>query len=336
MSRILVFDQNGNSVGEVHGICNRGWSINGGGETTISLSNTEALHPWLQFGNIMYVEHPDLPTWAGVLDTPWKATSPVQLTVYDISYLLHLRSPEAPLILRGTTGGVASKIIELANQLGDLRIRTGLIDANDFERDEKFEVKTYWEMLKDLVTRTGYEMMFRVERDTDRRLIAYLDMSKAVGYDDPLVLSDGQNGNMQMSEVSVDGEIWNRVLGMSDESTFTSRKRTAPLEDSVSIGKYGLRNIVKTFTGILNQTALDTAAYIFRTDAGNPNMKLTVNVLDRQNTFSGLRIGNRVNLRATKAILPGGKQGWNGIGRITSMFYTESSNTVAVSFEGEL
>jgi hypothetical protein len=161
-------------------------------------------------------------------------------------------------------------------------------------------------------------------------------MSKAVGYDDPLVLSDGQNGNMQITEVSVDGEIWNRVLGMSDESTFTSRKRTSPMEDSVSIGKYGMRNIVKTFTGILNQTALDTAAYIFRTDAGNPNMKLTVNVLDRQNTFSGLRIGNRVNLRATKAVLPGGKKGWKGIGRITSMFYTESSNTVAVSFEGEL
>ncbi len=336
MSRILVFDQSGNSLGEVHGICSRGWSINGGGETKINLSNAEALNPWLQFGNILYVEHPDLPSWAGVLDTPWKATSPVQLTVYDISYLLHLRSPEAPLIIRGTTGGVAGKIIELANQFGDIRIRAGRIDANDFERDEKFDVKTYWVMLKELITKTGYEMVFRVERDTDRKLIVYVDISKNVSFDVTLELADGQDGNMQIPEGGVDGEIWNRVLAMSDESTFTSRKRTAPLEDSASIAKYGLRNTIKTFTGILSQTALDTAAASFREDAGNPNVRITVNVMNIRSAFKRLRVGNWVSLRATRLILPGGKQGWSGTGRIVSMFFDETNNLVPISIEGEL
>ena len=316
--------------------CNRGWTINGGGTTTINLANAEALKPWLQFGCILFVDHPDLPAWAGVLDTPWKAISPVQLTVYDISYLLHLRSPEAPLTIRGNTGGVAAKIIEYANQFGDIRVRAGRIDASDYERDEKFEVKPYWEMLTDLVKRTGFEMVTRVERDTDKRLIIYIDIAKIVGTTVPLVLSDGQDGNMQITNAQVDGEIWNRVVGTSDESTYASRKKTAPKEDGGSIGKYFLRNTVQSFAGITNQTALENATLAHISDVGNPNLQLIVNVLNKGGTFKDLRAGNRVGLRATKLILPGGKKGWNGVGRIPGMFFDEAKNTVAISFEGEL
>lgn len=335
MSRILVFDQAGNSLGEIHGNCKRGWAINGGGSATVNLARSEAINPWLQIGCLLYVEHPNLPAWAGVVDTPWKATMPVQLTAYDISYLMHLRSSESPLTIRGTTGIIAAKLIELTNYLGDMRIRAGRIDAEDFSRDEKFEVKTYWEMLLDLVKRNQYEMVARSEIDADRKLTAYLDINPVAGEDVPLVLADGQGGNMQITAANVDGEIWNRVQAMTDESTFTSRSKSL-VEDADSISDYGLRNTTKTFAGIHSQTALDEAAKNSMGDLKTPNISITANILDINAAFKWIRPGNRVHVRATRLVLPGGRQGWTGIMRINSMSFDEAKHQVGVGMTGEL
>ena len=94
MSRLVVFGKDNCSQGEFTAFCERGWAlggnlgVNAGGSVTVTIPDSVAEQTWMQFGNMVLVQDDELPAWVGMIDTPWTATLPAQVTLYNIEYLL--------------------------------------------------------------------------------------------------------------------------------------------------------------------------------------------------------------------------------------------------------
>jgi len=214
MARILVFDLENRIAGEVHAAVNRGWAISDGDMATFTLTDVEALLPCMQLGRMVFVDGAGkVPNWSGMIDTPWSAVSPVVVTAYDIPYLMSRRCPYFADIQKGDVRKVALRFVQLANQLGDLFLREGEMVTGDPEKSVDVNSTSDWAQLKTLVTNAGMEIQFRSEINTERRLVHYLDLQKQLGSVTPVVLQDGDNGNMQIVNASLDGEYWNAVDG---------------------------------------------------------------------------------------------------------------------------
>lgn len=335
MSRIVVFDKNGSSMGEIHANCTRGWAINAGGESKVKLGSDQ-VKSYIELGRLAVIEHPMLPAWVGMIDTPWTATLPVEMTIYQAGYLLSIRTPEAPMQLKGTAGEIACQLIAAANDQEDLLIRPGEIDMDDPDRVEPFDQRSYWEHLTTLAKNANMEFQFRPERDERNRLIIYFDMKKTLGGETRLYLQDGPEGNMQIKSAVLESQIWNTVLGIGDQSSESSRMQVGPLRDEESIKQYRLRSKVTQFSGVTASSTLRENTQNDLDTSCTPRLKLQVSVMDIGYSFSHIRLGNTVMVRATSLCLPGGIFGWQGSARIKAFEYTEESNTVTMNLEAEL
>lgn len=338
MSRILVFDLDNKLAGEVHGTVDRGWAINDGGEATIKLSNVEASKPFLQLGRLIYVDGGgNLPNWAGMIDTPWKAKSPVEVKAYDLNSLMGIRRPWNSEKIEGDTGTVALHLLELSNQLGDLGLREGEIeDGGKSINREITNGATTWAQIQKLAQDKGKELQFR-PYFADKQLVIYLDLKTKLGSETQVLLTDGERGNMQVTSAEVRGELFNSVRAINKGSTASNRLGSDTFEDEESIGKYRRRN---TLIQVSTTSQSDLEKYADSYLAGNawPTLYLQVAAIDptMNKVFPYLRLGNTINLRATQLILPGGKIGWSGQVRITAMSYEETNNLVKMNVEGSI
>lgn len=339
-SRLLVHGLDNQRMGELRGICNRGWTLVGdprtkpGGKTNIVLDTVSASNPWLQLGRVVTVSHATLPPWAGVIDTPWSALAPVKLTLYNIEYLFAMRTPDATVMLTGTTGDIVQTMLEQINQQEEMYLRIGVVDR-DVSRQETLDERPYWEQLTALLERAGMEMQVRPVRE-EGRLYLYVDVLYRVGRDTNFLFQDGRNGNMKILEATVDEEIWNRVVGIGDESTKTGRRRTPPIVQSDSVNSYRLRSRNVQFSGVTSDTTLAsyTSAYV---DAmSQPTMTLKVVIEDVGDAFKNIAVGNTAIFHASNVVLPGGLVGWRGEGRMKAIAYDESNNLVGVTVEAAL
>ncbi len=336
MSRILVFDLENRISGEVHAKVNRGWMIADGGSATFTLSDDEALLPCMQLGRMVFVDGGGLlPNWAGMIDTPWGASSPVSITAYDVPYMLSRRCLYVADQMLGNTREIALRIVAMAHQPGDLYIREG--DMQDWDAEKMVEVGTTaaWEELKKMVADAGMEMAFRSEIDSERRLVHYLDIQKTLGIATQLVLQDGEGGNVTFGSATVDGEFWNAVMGINSGSTGANQLSSDVVHDTESEEAYRVRNKVMQFT-TASKTDLKAFTENYVAANGKPMVTLRVKVRDAGDTFSQLRLGNTLAVRATNLILPGGKRGWTGPGRILGMNYDEGSNQISMTLTGAL
>lgn len=335
MSRILVYGLNNLPVGEVRAICKRGWAINDGGSTSFILPADMADAWWVQMGRMVCVTHPKLPTWAGVIDCPWDALPPVTVTAYDVPYLLSLRCPEEAVKLTGTLYELVTQLIDMANGYEELYLEVGKVDKDDTVRELEVDEKPIWEHLTELVETAGMEMMFRSEIREDNRLMTYIDIRTELGKDTGFMLQDGQGGNCTITDAKVDGDIWNRIICQTGQSTKQSQLTSGPVIDNSSIRTYRLRNTVMTLKsedqGTLDIDTDNALAYYKA-----PRLVMTIDVLDKGRAFGYLRLGNTVRVRSTRVVLPGGRHGWDGDARIMAMAYDEGKNTVSMTVEGEL
>jgi hypothetical protein len=243
---------------------------------------------------------------------------------------------ESGQTLTGTVGGIIKQIIEKANQIEDLFLRVGQISMTGIDRVEKITSGGLWEQATTIVKNTGMEIGFQPIIQSDGTLILEVNLQERLGEEVDWVLQDGQDGNIQITEVSVEGQIINRVRGSSSESAETSRIMTGILMDAESMATYRTRNRVQVYNGMTNQTQLEenTKKYLEANKA--PILKITLNALDKGDNFRYLRIGNAMMLRGTRLILPGGERGWSGNVRISAMTYDESKNVVTMNVEGKL
>jgi hypothetical protein len=337
MSRLIIYNLDGSSAGEIQANCNRGWAINEGGKATVTLPLADSIKPWLQFGRMVYVAHPRLPAWAGMIDTPWRAMQPVQISIYNSEYLLNLRTPDVRLQLGGRAGKIALSLLSNANKPENLRIEAGEIDMDTAALNEQqFEIQPIWEQLQAFMKKFGMEMQLRPELDASNRLVINLDVQTRLGKDTNFLLQDGKAPNMVITGAEIQGEIWNRVLGTGQQDGSNANLVSDPHIDDDSVRLYRMRGKAVSFGTVANRSALQQLTETELQASSAPVLKLTVNVFDRGDTFSNLRLGNTLIVQAAQLILPGGVRGWKGLGRITAMAYDESKNVVTLVLMGAL
>lgn len=335
MSRIVIFDDNGASLGELQANCSRIWAISDGGQASVTLGAGQ-VQSWLQFGRMVLIEHESLPSWAGMIDTPWQAKLPVSMSIYNTEYLLSVRTPNIPVTLSGSYGDRALQAVNVANSQQDLFIREGEIERNVGTGVEILEVKPIWEQLVSIANRAGMEMQFRPIRDTNNRLQILFDMKKTLGEYTALLLHDGKRANIEVVDAQVNGEIYNHVIGIGDQSSQQSRLTTIPKQDTTSIGLYRLRSKTIQFDGVVNQSTLDRHTQTALESIAYPKIYLAANVLDVDGIFSSLRLGNEFEVQVSNIYLPGGLVGWRGRSRIKAMAYDETRNSVGMVLEGDI
>lgn len=344
MSRLVFYSLQGVRQGELHAFCDRGWALAGspaimsGGSSTVVLTEAQAAVDWLQLGRICMVEHEALPPWVGVLDTPWKALPPLQLTLYNVEYLLSLRTPDAPLKLKAPLGDLVAQMLGAANQQEEMYLRPGVADP-DTQRDVPLDTRTYWEQLLDALKAAGQELVIRPE-EVNGRLRLYVDTLRHAGVDTGYLFhSGGTNANMQVAEATVDapasGGMRNRIIGVSTLKDGTGRLSTQPMIDADAL-KYRLRSGIVEFQGVSEASALDTLTRTHLKAVSRPKIKLQVRIEDRGDAFRQIAPGNTAIFHSPEVRLPGGVRGWKGVARMLAISYDEKQKAVGMTVEGEL
>ena len=340
MSRILVFGRDQKAQAEVTAQIDRGWMLNGnnlvtgGGSTTLELTSDQASKPFWQFGRMVLAAHEKLPNWAGVIDPPWQVSLPVVTAVYNPEYLLSLRSPDESVFLTGSVGAIAAKMVEMFNSLGDMFVRIGdTSQADPNPRQMTLDGRNYWDQLLTLLKRSRCEMRTRSERDSEGHLITYLDIARRIGVETGFLYSDGEQGNASFGDLTLDGPILNRVIGIGGESGKASRLRTNPFLDEASASLYGARSRVVQFQDVVEPSTLDTYSKNHLAFHASPHLALIMNIVDKGEAFLNARLGNTVLVHISQAHLPGGVRGFRGRGRILAMAYTESQNLLSARVE---
>lgn len=345
MSKIVVLDERNFSIGQFDAIAQSlAWSLNGhpnvsgGGSSQIVIADEIAGQKWLNFGRMVVVIPEDLEPYIGMIDTPWSAMPPVQITIYDPEYLLNIRVAEnAPVKYTGDVSAIISQIIDTANANEDIYLRLGIVQGVDAtNREETLDGRTLWEQVKALLQRSGTEMKIRPAQGPDKRWYIYLDISKSMGVDTEFLLSDGEQGNMKIRSAVVRGEIVNRVIGISSQSSAASRLQTYPIENVTSKNMYRMRNKFLQFRDVTDGNTLIANAQNFLSASSKPYLELSVDVINVNHGFLNLRLGNKLMTHAPNVRLPGGVRGWRGKTRITKMAFTEATKTITMTLIGDL
>jgi len=338
--RWQVFDVDNLAVGEFQESAAVTWTLGGsptvtpGGSVKMTIPNDVSEKSWAQIGNLLVTRpHPDLPLWAGVIDTPWEATLPVSVTAYSIEYLMSLRAADSELLTSGSVEVILRKMIDLANAQQDLYFRIGNVNQIDATtRQETIRQTNLWEQFQSFAKRTATEFVMRPSVEGGR-LVTYVDIASTQGEYTNMLLYDGDGGNANINGATVDGQIWNRVIGVGAQSTSQSRLQTAALLDETSAARQRLRSSVSQFD-VKTPANLLANAKSFLEAFRHPYIKFSVKVFNSNGIFRSLRLGNSFFLRASAVRLPGGILAWSGITRIMSMTYSEAEQSVSMTLIG--
>ena len=343
MSRCVVLDFNGQSVGEFTAKVNRSWSlisptVAGGGKSTIVIPNKVAERDWLKLGYFIYIEDDPLPPWLGMIDTPWNAKTPVQISVYNAEYILSQRCLDNPITVTGTPFFIIDTLVGMGNAQQEMFIRTqnqyaGII-AGTWQAT--FDQKDIWSQLKDFVEKNGVEVYFSVHRRTwDKQLIVDLCVTPRAGKTTGFEFRDGQGGNMRVVSASLEGVIQNRLVGINKASTDAERIILPPVYDNDSVEKYRMRGGVVQFD-VANESQLLNQVNIAMVSTAHPRVKLSIDVEKVGDALSYLQLGNSGIVHASKLRLPGGQKGWRGVARIIVMAWNETNKTMSLALEATL
>jgi len=341
VSRIVVFDLQNRAAGSFNATCNRGWmvygnpGVDGAGQTTVTVPDSVMSQDWLQLGRLVLIQRPPLPDWAGVIDTPWTATLPGGLTLYNIEYLFSLRSPERGYHFVGSIGSIVREMIRIMNSQEDMFLSLGEDSGAQASFDETLDQRTLWDQLIPILERSGHEMVMRPERIAGQPLRIYADVGVELGIDTGFLLQDNEQGaNMKVVSAVVNGKIQNRLMGVSGQSTADQQLVTDVLEDQDSQDLYRTRSATLQFRNITQLTTLNGYTQTSLDQSKQPYIDMTVEAFDVGDTFTHLRPGNKLLARSSKVFLPAGVRGKILSVRILAMALDEEKNTVLMKIRG--
>lgn len=340
--KFVVYGVDGYARGEFTGIASPGWALGGssvvspGGSIRVVIPDSVAAKEWMQFGNLVVTRpHPDLELWAGMIDTPWTPSLPAAVTIYSIEYLLKIRTPDDPMLATGSAEAIMQKMVELANAQEEMFLRIGTVNGiNAVSREESIKQTNLWDQFQAFGVRAATEFVTRPAVENGR-LNIYLDLAGTHGVNTNYLLYDGDGGNMTITSAAVDGDIYNRVIGVGSQSTSASRLQSAPYLDADSAGRYRLRSLVKQFD-VKTAAVLSANAQVELENRKAPYLKLDVKISNHDYVFRLLRRGNVFLTHASGLYLPGGQQGWKGWARLYAMTYSEPDQSVTMTLTGVL
>ena len=338
-SQVIVYNPAGFPLTDLDVSTIRSWTINEIGDCAfdISINDPKATQAYLQFGNIVYVQHDKLPDWVGFIsDDPegrhWE---------YGVIKVM-CSDAKKYFSWRGIQYG--QYVMNVEDQFRNIvrmsqRPNTGL---NVLEGDILRGGRTLGyeggmqasEALDLLVEHANVEWTVTPKIAQDGRLELYANLyerKKSGKYIDMTL--DESNTKAIARILSEVGPIYNDVAYMSRADTYNSRIFGNKHQDLVSIGKYGLREFTDENEAVTVQ-GLDEAAKDFLAEHSEPRRTVPMVLLDVGNTYNYSALGNRFTWQSAA----GGFGDNTGIGsaaeiQIAHMEYADETNELQVELE---
>lgn len=324
--RVRIFDRQGYPLAEFRARVERSWVIGDEGRAQFeyasrktNIVNDTVIRP----GNWLVVQNSALPTWAGVIDEPleWDTRS-VTVRAYTPEHIFSQRRGPLEEKLTGSAGTIFEKLLQYVNEAEQTILKPGNIWRGGAQREETINPTPLDEDLKRLQERSLEEYQFH-PIVLGGILQVQADWLAQLGVDTGFMLHEGKEGGNVKAEKKImveDGPIYNQVLGYGDGETWIS-KPNVTVRDQESIGRYGLRQFSKSFSGVTDISTLTENANIALADVKQPKRLFRLTALNVGNTFSYLSLGNRMQLQFQNIGFTGGAAGFKTTIRILGMSY---------------
>ncbi len=333
MSSIQLFNRFGTKIAELNANASRTWKIGGYGRCLFEIPTNHAkcTEENLQFGNLIYIEHPKLPVWGGVIDVPreWNRNT-ITISAYSAEYLFKFRSEENTNKLSLSPGNIFQYILDASNRSADLRVRTGSIYVKDEAINWELNLLDYYDEIVRLAEDTDNEWSL-TPKISNRELEFDAQWAEQLGTDTTYALIEGLNLETGSSIISENGEISNDILGIGSGAN-NKAKEKVHLSDETSIGRYGLRQTSISF-GEDEYASVDIGTRTELKKRKNPSKMFSLVALDHGNTWKYISLGNTFPLHMANVGFQHNGLGMDTTIRILGMTYQEEENKLELNCE---
>lgn len=341
MSVIHVFDRQGKRLGEFAQDAQREWMTNeaGGCEIRVSLKGqlsrlgAARLAKMTQFFNLVYIPHDHLPGWCGVILEHGSGNEILTIRCLSAEQLLSFAVPERAETIKGSSGAIWRRMIEIVNSQLDYNLEPGEVWEGGSQREETVEMVDILSEAQRVADRAACQFEVVGMVDGSRlRLIAnwYKDRGARAGR-----LVEGVNIALPSGEIirrSV-AKMANRVTAVGNGGTNKSRP-TYRIEDEASAARWGRLWWCEVYDNVSQTGTLERHARELLAERARPETLLRLNALDVNDTFSWLRLGNVADVRLIwNGITDDGAIGYSGLFRIQAMRYREGSDQIELVLE---
>jgi hypothetical protein len=326
--RITMYDNDGTPLTDLRASVTRSWVLNGVGQADFGIAyyDVKCVRRYLEYGNLVKIEHTDLPDWVGVISPPrqWQGNY-LTVRAYEMGWLLKYRRTSASMKIGGTAGEMANRLLNIANEDYDTRIRAGRIYGGGTDRGETLGDSIY-SHLDRVRERSGHEWYIYPSTE-DGRLVGVMDWMLEAGKDVQAVMLTAKNTERGSYILNEDGEIINDLVGYGEANTEGSRIVSRDI-DLVSSARYGRRQASKTFSGNREPATLRENVQAELAKRANPTTVFQAIVLNVGNIFRFLRLGNRLNVQISGVGFSDSGLGYRGTIRIVGMRYSDQKDRV--------
>ena len=294
--RLRIFNRSGFEIASFQASVSRSWAVGLEGRASFEYASRKTNivnEEVLRFGNYLLVESDILPAWIGAIDTPrsWSKDA-VTVNAYTLERLFQYRRGALEQKLTGSAGTIFGRMVNIINAAEKTVLQIGTTWTGSVSREETLNPNTLERNLKSLQERSGEDYEF-VPQIVNGRLVVFANWVQSLGVETPLTLLEG--GNIENARMTEDDNIINDLLGYGDGATWTSRP-AAITQDVQSIAKYGLRQDGKEWTGVSIISTIQNNNNEYLATRTKPRKIFDITAIDLGDTFSYLRLGNRVNV----------------------------------------
>ena len=294
-TEILVANPRGTLLADINVVPVASWIVNDVGDAsfTMSLQDAKAREAFLQFGNIIVINHDELPSWVGFISSElgreWNGES-VSIRALSAEVLMERRIV-FPERMAGTTGAIFRAMLEnlAADNSGGITIYPGSIYMGG--KQNYYPLIGRCRDVVDRIAKRGKCDWSITHKIIDGQVRLYANLYKGErGVKTGKVL-DSRTTELMPPLYTEEGEIWNHVVFMKPLNSEGELKICEPQRDEKSISRYGLR----MYLGEANAEDVDSLVWQAKAwlyDHAYPRGLCAPTILNVDNLFRNVDLGN--------------------------------------------
>lgn len=334
----LLFDLNGFFVRDLPYSFSRSWVLNDYGSCEWRMP-VKDFSSTFEFGSYVVVQHPTLGDWGGVIDEPreWGNDGMVTIKAYSAEYILQFRRGDAEQTIGGSSGAIFNALLQLANSKYPTLIRGNSIYYGGDTLAQLVNVTDVYSQIQQLAKDSGHD--WHIYPVVSRNLLTFKAdwfKKRGVKISDPnVILIPGKNVEVNNPALIEQGKIYNDYLAYGKGDTWSDR----PLyftQDRDSQSLYGVRQSPGLEVDGITTDQLSTAAQSALAKSINPRHTFNLSVLDKDDLFTYIRLGNVLKVEMDNVGWHNGKIGTSAFVRVIGRDYDDEEHKCGIVAEEDV
>jgi hypothetical protein len=335
-TEVRLFSAMGIPLADVNVIPVASHIINDVGDASFTISREAyaAKEKFIQFGNVLLIRHDQLPAWVGFIDpTQGREWGAGDITIKALSAeVIFNRRIVFPTPLIGTTGAIFRTLLNNIGKgaRGGIKIFPGDIWMGG--RINRYPLLGRARDVLDRVSKKGKCDWSVTHQIVQGRLVLYANLYQGERGAKKSRVLDARNTELISPLYTEQGEIWNHVVFMKPPSEQGGGRISSPQRDEKSISKYGLYEYLGE-TNVDDETAIEWQAKAWLYDHAYPRGMCTPTILNHNNTFDHIGMGNVYRWENHAVEFQGGLINSGGDVRLTAFEVNYDTERVGATVE---